>query len=109
MLIFDFEIIGNKLYEIRKKAGMTQAEVAEAAGLSDRTYADIERGTANMRIGTMMQICRVFNITPNDILTETDSDSAYNEDDLLEKLSFLDPQNKETALNLLYVYLKSVK
>ena len=36
MLIFDFEIIGNKLYEIRKKAGMTQAEVAEAAGLSDR-------------------------------------------------------------------------
>ena len=32
---------------IRKKAGVTQSEVAEAADLSDRTYADIERGTVN--------------------------------------------------------------
>ena len=44
MLIFDFHTIGNKLYAIRKQMGMTQAEVAEAAGVSDRTYADIERG-----------------------------------------------------------------
>ena len=44
MLIFNFSVIGNKLYNIRKNAGMTQAEVAEAADLSMRTYADIERG-----------------------------------------------------------------
>ncbi|MBQ8288515.1 MAG: helix-turn-helix transcriptional regulator, partial [Clostridia bacterium] len=49
MLVFDFITIGNKLYTIRKKMGMTQAEVAELADLSDRTYADIERGTVNMR------------------------------------------------------------
>ena len=39
MLIFDKIAIGNKLLAIRKRTGMTQAEVAEAAGLSDRTYA----------------------------------------------------------------------
>ncbi len=109
MLIFDLETIGNKLYEIRKKSGMTQAEVAEAAGLSDRTYADIERGTANMRISTMLQICKVFHITPNDILTENDSESACSEEDLLRKLSLLNSQDKEIALALLSVYLKSVK
>lgn len=38
MLIFDLNTIGNKLLAIRKRAGLTQAEVAEAAGLSDRTY-----------------------------------------------------------------------
>ena len=43
MLLFDFHQIGNKLHDIRKKAGLTQSEVADAAGLSDRTYADIER------------------------------------------------------------------
>ena len=48
MLLFDMRAIGNKLLAIRKKAGLTQQEVAEAAGLSDRTYADIERGTVNM-------------------------------------------------------------
>ena len=109
MLIFDFSTIGNKLYEIRKKSGMTQAEVAEAAGLSDRTYADIERGTANMRIGTMLQICNVFRITPNDILTEGDSACTYSEEELLTKFSALQGRDKETALSLLEVYLKSIK
>ena len=29
MLVFDFRTIGNKLLSIRKKAGLTQSEVAE--------------------------------------------------------------------------------
>ena len=44
MIISDLHTIGNKLLYFRKKMNMTQIEVAEAAGLSDRTYADIERG-----------------------------------------------------------------
>ena len=63
-------MIGNKLLAIRKRTGMTQAEVAEAAGLSDRTYADIERGTVNMRTETLLRICNVLRITPDEILTE---------------------------------------
>ncbi len=43
MLLFELRAIGNKLFEIRKSMGLTQAEVAERAGLCDRTYADIER------------------------------------------------------------------
>ena len=41
MLLLDMREIGNKLLTIRKKTGMTQAEVAEVAGLSNRTYAEI--------------------------------------------------------------------
>ena len=36
MLLLDMRKIGNKLLAVRKKAGMTQVEVAEAAGLSGR-------------------------------------------------------------------------
>ncbi len=42
MLVFDFKLIGNRLYEIHNKKLMSRAEVAEKAELSDRTYADIE-------------------------------------------------------------------
>ena len=56
MLIFDRRTIGNRLLAMRKKRGLTQAEVAELAGLSDRTYADIERGTVNMRLETLLHI-----------------------------------------------------
>ena len=58
MLIFDFHKIGGKLFSARKRLGLTQMEVAESAGLSDRAYADIERGTVNMRIETVLRICQ---------------------------------------------------
>lgn len=73
MLIFDFHTIGNKLLSIRKRNGLTQAEVAEAVGLSDCTYADIEQGIVNMRIETVLKICNALHITPDEVLTDDNS------------------------------------
>ena len=108
MLIFDFHAIGNRLLTVRKRMGMTQAEVAEAAGLSDRTYADIERGTANMRTETILRICKVLHITPDTILTEEEPSIFTEETKLLQKLNACNPKDKETALRLLSVYLDSL-
>ena len=108
MLIFDFHTIGNKLLAIRKSMGMTQAEVAEAAGLSDRTYADIERGTVNMRLETILKICGVLHITPDDILTENNNSLSAEQSDLWERMNSCNPKDRKTALNLLSVYLKSL-
>ena len=63
MLIFDYKTIGNKLLSFRKKRGLTQYEVAEIAGLSDRTYADIERGSVNMKIETILRICDALHLS----------------------------------------------
>lgn len=108
MLLFDFREIGNKLYGFRKRAGMTQAEVAEAAGLSDRTYADIERGTVNMRIETVLRICNVLHITPDEVLTENAMTLSSKQTEILDRLNVCSPKDKETALGLLEVYLKSL-
>lgn len=108
MLIFDFNVIGNKLYSFRKKMGMTQAEVAEAAGLSDRTYADIERGSVNMRIETVLKICEALHITPDEILTEDSSSLTSQQAELIARLNACSPKDKETALRLLSVYLQSL-
>lgn len=108
MLVFDMRSIGNKLLAIRKRAGLTQAEVAEAAGLSDRTYADIERGTVNMRTETVLKICNVLHITPDEILTENNASLAIRQHELLARLNACKPKDKETALHLLEVYLTSL-
>lgn len=109
MLLFDFCAIGNKLLSVRKHAGLTQAEVAEAAGLSDRTYADIERGTVNMRIETILKICQALHITPDEVLTEINPAVTTRQAELLQLLDTCSPQEKETALRLLEVYLRSIK
>lgn len=109
MLIFDLNIIGNKLLSIRKRMGMTQAEVAEAAGLSDRTYADIERGTVNMRLETMLRICNVLHITPDEILTEQTTSVTSHQEDLWARLNSCKPKDRETAMQLLAVFVKSLE
>lgn len=108
MLIFDFHRIGNRLHAIRRRSGLTQAEVAEAAGLSDRTYADIERGTVNMRIETILRICNVLHITPDEILTEDGTSAAVRQEELIARLNACNPKDRETALRLLEVFLKSL-
>lgn len=109
MLIFDWRAIGNKLLTIRKRMGMTQADVAEAAGLSDRTYADIERGTVNTRTETILRICDVLHITPDEILTEESASSTVQQTELWARLNACNPKDKETALQLLSVYLRSLE
>ena len=108
MLIFDFRTIGNRLLAIRKRLGLTQTAVAEAAGLSDRTYADIERGCVNMRIETVLKICSVLHITPDEIFTEENVQTSFRQEELWKKLSACNAKDKETALQLLSVYLKSL-
>lgn len=109
MLIFDFHKIGGKLFSARKRLGLTQMEVAESSGLSDRAYADIERGTVNMRIETVLRICQALQISPNDILTEDDNTPELQQNELLEQLAHCTPKEQETALSLLSVYLRSLK
>ena len=108
MLVLDLHRIGNNLYKVRKAKGLTQAEVAEKAELSDRTYADIERGSTNMRIETLLKICEALNITPNDILV-VDNDIEIPEQDIAETIKDCSNNEKETALKLLSVYVDSLK
>ncbi len=107
MLVFDFKVIGNKLYEIRNKKLMSRAEVAERAELSDRTYADIERGSVNMRVETLLKICHALSITPNDILT-VEQEREITETELAERMNRISDAEKKTAMNLLNIYLDSL-
>lgn len=108
MLIHDFFEIGNKLLAIRKRMGLTQVEVAEAAGLSNRTYADIERGTVNMRIETILRICDALCITPDEILTKDDSALSRKQEELINRLNACSEKDKDTALRLLEIFLRSL-
>jgi len=108
VLIFEFAVVGERLFAIRKSMGLTQAEVAEAAELSTRTYADIERGSVNMRIETVLKICNALHITPDEIFTKDDSSILSRQREIFERLNACSPKNRETALKLLSVYLESL-
>lgn len=108
MLVHDFRKIGNKMLHIRKRLGLTQSELAEIAGVSDRTYADIERGSVNMRMETALKICEVLHVTPNEIFTEENTPLDIKQEELFMKLDACTPHQRETAHKILSVYLDSL-
>lgn len=108
MLISDIHNIGNRLLAIRKRSGLTQAEMAEKAGISNRAYADIERGSVNMRLETLLRICNALHITPDEILTDDNATQEVQQEYLITRLNDCAPKERDTALRLLSVYLQSL-
>lgn len=114
MLINDLKLIGNRLRNIRKECKMSQEEIAYSAGLSTRAYADIERGNTNMRIGTLIRICEVLDITPDTLVTSSFplNSTCYErsrEDEISSKIRELPDREQEIAAQLLKVYINSLK
>lgn len=107
MLITDLKRIGENLRIYRKQQGLTQFDVAEAAGLSSRAYTDIERGTANTRIETFIKICNVLNVTPDMILMEEIKETPDMES-IISQLNNCNKKERLTAIKLMDTYLKSI-
>lgn len=83
--------------------------MAERADISDRTYADIERGSANMRTETLVNICKALNITPNELLVEEENqNTSIDEELIIKRLHLCNSKEKATVLELLSVYFKSL-
>lgn len=57
-----------RIKEHRIKAGMTQQELADALGMSRVQITNIETKATYTKIQTLMRICDVFGVTPNDLL-----------------------------------------
>ena len=108
MVVKDIAEMGSKLFTIRKRCGLTQAQAAEAANLSVNTYAEIERGEVNTGIESIMQICRALHVAPNEFLLIDDAHATAREEAILARLQACTPQQKETALRLLETYLQSL-
>ncbi|MCR5735528.1 MAG: helix-turn-helix transcriptional regulator [Lachnospiraceae bacterium] len=91
------------------KTGLSQEEVAWQAGISSRTYADIERGTVNARIGSILKICEVLEITPDTILTETSKTDYITKEDILIQIEGLPSRDKNAILSMLEAFIKAKK
>lgn len=108
MIIHDLRVIGEKLFRIRKKTGKTQLQIATEADISDRTYSELERGVANSRIATMLKACDALHITPDEILTDCPAQAVAREEDIIARLRSCNPKDKETALQILDAFLRSL-
>jgi transcriptional regulator with XRE-family HTH domain len=60
--------IGEKLREVRTRRLLTQDELAEKAGVSQSTIANIERDNAEPQFRTIRKLAKALDIEPTELL-----------------------------------------
>lgn len=63
----------NRLRELRKRAGLSQAELAEQTGVSQPAISQLENDVATMDVAWMRAFARVLDCAPSDLLASEDN------------------------------------
>jgi len=56
--------LGRRIAELRREQGLTQEALAEAMGVSRNHVADIELGTRNTGVWSLLLICKALGAPP---------------------------------------------
>lgn len=81
----DKEMFGQRLREIRKKHGMTQAELGEKTGLADKYISRIETGKADVSLDCFVKLVNAFDVPADYYLQDSISYDYKVEGGELEK------------------------
>ena len=81
------EIFTKRLRERARHLDLSDAEVARRAGLAERRYGHYVRGTREPDFATLLRICDVLDVTPNDLLMPEKSQRLSNRDKWLSRIS----------------------
>ena len=60
--------IGQRLKDLRFRAGLTQQELADKAGTTQTTVARIERDAVEPEVTTIRKLAQALDVTPGDLL-----------------------------------------
>lgn len=100
-----YSTLGRQVREFRKAKNLSQNELAEVTALSQGYISEIEAGNARITVDILVELCRVFQVTPNQLLGEELSNI---DKDLLVAITGLDPEEQK-KLHELYKVLKTEK
>ena len=82
------EILGNKLYELRKQAGLSQEAFAEKLGVSRQAVSKWECGASMPDTDNLITIANLYNISLDELIgrpAPAKADAAQDEEDEDEK------------------------
>lgn len=91
--------IGNRIKNLREKAGYSQNALAEKAGVSQTHLRHVERGEADITVGHLRIICDALGVSLKDFFNISEDI-----EELAVAISNLTPRQK----NLLIDFLKSL-
>ncbi len=94
----DQKKIGGFIAECRKKANLTQMQLAEKLDITDKAVSKWERGITMPDTSIMLELCEILGISVNELLSgekiNMENNNQKNEQLLLEMANELEKKNK---------------
>jgi transcriptional regulator with XRE-family HTH domain len=70
-------LLGNRLRAAREAAGLTQDDVAQMINSTYQKVSSFETGRTRVTIETLVDLCKIYKINPNDILAVNNGNSVF--------------------------------
>lgn len=86
------------LQELRKAAGLSQQEIADALGMPRRTYGSYEREERSINLKLAAAICNVLGCTPNDLVGWPIDGLTPDESELVKSYKECNPPTRASIL-----------
>ena len=90
--------IGRFIAECRRSVGLTQMQLAEKLGITDKAVSKWERGIAMPDTSIMLELCDILGISVNELLSGEkiimENNNQKNEQLLLDMAKELEQKNK---------------
>ena len=64
------KVIGQRVATLRRERGLTQEQLAEAAGVSRNHIADIELGARNTGVWSFLLLARALDASPSELFRD---------------------------------------
>ncbi len=104
--------IGRFIAECRKKTNLTQMQLAEKLGITDKAISKWERGMAMPDTSIMLQLCDILGISVNELLSgeklDMQNNNQKNEQLLLDMAKELEKKNKTIWSSMWAILLVSM-
>lgn len=81
------EKIGKLIRELRRKNNLTQEQLADKVGVGFRAVSKWERGINAPELSNMYELCKIFNITKEELLSGELKEKDNNENNSKKKLT----------------------
>lgn len=95
-MAIDYSVIGSRIKKARKAKNMTQDELSEKLDVSIAFLSRIERGTSQINLKRLTQICEILEVTEGDILNGVSNNSSkYLDDEFSELLEGCTPKKQK--------------
>ena len=104
--------IGKFIAECRKQKSLTQMQLAEKLGITDKAISKWERGVAMPDTSIMLELCDILGITVNELLNgekiTMENNTEKNEQLLLDMAKEIEKKNKTIWTNMLVIMIASM-